>query len=213
MTFGTSAPDRAPHGRRLVLAAATALTAATLLGTALSPYLLAEHPLALIALNPSGGHLVLVANHVDPWHAMVVGALRRGLSFVVVFALASAYSDKVAGWLEGKPAWLVRAAGAMETMCARAGAWLVILAPTYPVAVFAGMARMRWRTFVIALVPGQVAVVMGAQRFGEVIEAWTEPIVGFVTGHSLALTFAATALVAAQQTWSRWCARDRLVAR
>ena len=32
---------------------------------------------------------------------------------------------------------LPTAAGAMETMCARAGAWLVILAPTYPVAVFA----------------------------------------------------------------------------
>lgn len=58
--------DGAPAPRRRVLLALGVLSGLTVLGTALSPYLLTEHPLVLLGLNPGGRHLVLVATGWTP---------------------------------------------------------------------------------------------------------------------------------------------------
>jgi hypothetical protein len=199
----SQAPDVPPRVRRLVVGLAAVLTACALVGTALSPYLLVEHPLLLIGLNPDSRHLVLAANRVDMGSAVAVGALRRGLNFMVSFGLASLYGHVVVAWLDTKRSWVKSIVRFVESVYRHLGVWLVVFVPLYWVAVFAGAARLSWRKFAIAIVPGQILFVYAFLRFGEAIEGWTEPIIAFVTKHPVETTLAAVAAVAVQQIWSR----------
>lgn len=200
--------SESPRIRRLVLAATAALTGGALLGTALSPYLIAEHPLWLLALNPDGRHLLLVANEVEPWQALAVGSMRRALSFLATFALAQIYAQRFVAWMRGQRPWMQRIVRFIEQAYARLGVWLVLSMPFTWVAGVAGSARMPWRRFAIAMVPGQVVYVGAMLWFGAAIESWTEPVYAFVADHPVGLTAAALAVVGAQVAWSRLRRRD-----
>ena len=208
MTDPTGAPAVAPEARRRIAIAATLLTACALVGTALSPYLLVEHPLLLLGLNPDSRHLVLVANRVELWQAVSVASVRRGLTFASTFALATIYGSVLVSWLEKKQPWLARPIAFVEAIHARVGVWLVVLVPFASVAAFAGIARTSWRKFVLAIIPGQVAFALALLWFGEAVEAWTEPVIAFIADHSVEATLAAAAVVAVLQLWSRIHKRD-----
>ncbi len=204
-----TAPDVPARVRRLVLALA-AITAGTgALGTALSPYLLVEHPLVLIGLNPDSRHLVLVANRVELWQALLVGAARRGTNFIATFGLAAVYGHMLVTWLEKKRPWVQRVVRFVERLYAKLGVWLVVLLPVYWVAALAGAARLRLRVFVLATIPGQFAFVWGTLRFGEAIEQFTDPLIDWIAAHLVETTIACATAVVLARLWSRWRRRNR----
>lgn len=202
-------PDVAPRVRRLVIALAIAGTVTGLIGTALSPYLLVEHPLWLIALNPDSRHLVLVANRVELWQAVLVGSLRRSFNFASTYGLAGLYGFVLITWLEKKRPWVKRVVALIERLYAYLGIWLVVLVPLYWVAVLSGIARIRPHKYCLAIIPGQIAFVLGTLWFGGAIEQWTEPVIAFLTAHLFESTAVCVALVALQQLWSRWRKKNR----
>lgn len=204
-----TAPDVSPRLRRLVIATAALLTGTALIGTALSPYLLVEHPLVLIGLNPDSRHLVLVAGRVELWQAVTVGALRRGVNFLATFGLGSVYGYVLVSWLEKKRPWVKRVLGLVERIYGSLGIWLIVFVPLYWVAALAGIARIPPLRYCLAIIPGQVAFVLGVLRFGEAIETWTEPIIAFVARHPLETTVVAALLVVTQQIYARWRKRQR----
>src|SRR4051794_28559566 len=77
--------------RSATLALLALLTLLSLLGVALAPYLLVNHPLALIALSPAGRHVVLAAPNVNSAALITIGTLRRLLMSVGMFGLGLLY--------------------------------------------------------------------------------------------------------------------------
>lgn len=202
-------PDVAPRVRRFVIAVVTVGMVTGALGTALSPYLLVEHPLWLIGLNPDSRHLVLVANRVELWQALLVGTLRRSLNFMSTYALAGLYGYALITWVENKRPSAKRLIDLVERVYARLGIWLVVLVPLYWVAVVSGIARVRPARYGLAIIPGQIAFVLGTLWFGAAVEQWTTPIIAFLSAHLFESTAVCVALVALQQLWSRWRKRNR----
>lgn len=190
--------------RRAILFSVGALSALAMLGTALTPYLLTEHPLVLLGLNPGGRNLMLVANRVDAFPAVVVGSLRRGLGFVSVYALACLYGQSAIEWVQARGGWAQRALSVVQRAYNRLGVWLVLLVPFSFVAAFAGLARLRWRHFVMAIIPGQIVVVFVGLYLGETTRAWTDPVVDFAAARTLEMTGAFVVAVVAQQLLVRW---------
>ena len=194
-----SAPEVSPRTRRLALSAMGLLTLVGLLGTALSPSLVAEYPLTLLGLNPDGRHLVLVAGHVEHWQAILVGAFRRALTVFAMFGVAYVFGHSLLARLDERPPWVRTLVARVESVFARAGLLMVVIAPFFWVAAFAGAARMHWRTFLVAMLPGQFALTSLYLYAGDVFSPYTDGIVAFIADNSVSLTLGAVLLVLTQE--------------
>lgn len=203
MTTTASRPILSARQQAALLFATGVLAACSALGTALSPYLLVEKPLLLLALNPAGRHLVLVSASVEPWHAVIVSAVRRGLALSAMFGLAYVYGRSALDWVGQRKPWVERALDRLEQAYAKVGVWLVVFAPFVLVAAFAGLARMRWWVFLLAIAPGQFAVVYAVLEFGDSVSQWTAPILAFAAQYPLQCTSVFVAFVVVQQLVSR----------
>lgn len=196
-------PTVAPRVKRSIVALVAVTGTMGLLGTALSPYLLVEHPLLLVGLNPDSRHLVLAAGSTELWQVVAVGAPRRALNFVATYGLASLYGYLAVRWIEERHPWLKRVVGLLETLYRRLGIWLVVLAPIYSVAGLAGSSRMPFGRYVAAIIPGQIAFVAGVFVFGTSIAEWTMPIIAFLSAHLVEATVVACVIVAIQVVFRR----------
>lgn len=185
-----------PAGLRFrVLAAMALLSALGLLGTALSPYLLVEHPLALLGLNPDGRHLVLVAGSVDAWQAIAVAAPRRLLTVLGIFGVAYLYGPAMLERAASGRPRLARLIATLEGIYARFGIWLVLLVPFHWVAALAGAARMPFRRFTLASMPGQVVFAALFLEFGEAISGYTDAVLDWLAPRAVDATLLAVAAI------------------
>jgi hypothetical protein len=197
-------PPLPPRIKRIVLGLVAVTVVAGLTGTALSPYLLVEHPLLLVGLNPDSRHLVLSAANTEMWQVVAVGAPRRAINFLATYGLASVYGYVAVEWVDKQHRWLRQVVALIESLYLRLGTLMVVLLPIYSVAGLAGLARMPLWKFVLAIIPGQVAFVAGIYYFGDSIKSWTIPILAFLSEHLVASTTVAIALVVTQQLYRRW---------
>jgi|GEM_PF-6267241 len=181
--------------QRWILTSMAVLTAMSMIGTALSPFLLNENPLLLLALNPDGRHLLLSAPFVNLFDGTIVVAIRRGLSMLATFAVASLYGARVLGWLRDKGRWASRLVDLTELAYERTGLWLVLLIPSFAVAGFVGASGLSFRRFFWAMIPGQFVYALFMFRFGEALASYTRPVMVCLAAHPGPLTAIATALV------------------
>jgi len=195
--------------RTAVYALLGVATAASLLGTALAPYLLVKSPLLLVAISPAAHHVVLAAASVDPAPLVAVATARRVLTGVAAYGLGFLYGRAALGWLEQRYPRLARLVGLVEQLFARWGVWLLVLAPAPTVALFAGAARSRFITFVIAVALGHALWNSVTVYVGDAVAVWTDLLTSFVGEHLLESTLICIALVALQQTLSRLPRRRR----
>lgn len=199
-----SAPDdELLRNRRWLAAAAFLALAVNSLGSVLSPYLLVDHPLVLLGLNPQGRHLVLVANHVDFWQAATVAGVRRGIQFMAIFALATLYGRQLLQKVEGKRPWAKRLVGLVERAYGRFGLWLVAFVPVAGIAGLAGLAGTSWWRVAVAMLPGQIAIAAAWLWVGESLSTWTEPLVAYLSEAALEATLLSIIAMLAYQLWSR----------
>jgi membrane protein DedA with SNARE-associated domain len=186
-----------------VFALLTAVTAASLLGTALAPYLLVKSPLLLVALSPAAHHVVLAAASVAPAPLLSVAILRRVLTGVAAYGFGFLYGRAALGWLDQRYPRLARTVDWIERLLARWGVWLLVLAPTPTVALLAGAARSRFVAFVIAITLGQALWNGLTVYLGDAVAVWTDLLTSFLGEHLLESTLVCVALVALQQALSR----------
>src|SRR5687768_2121274 len=92
--------DQPANVRRAIVAFVVVMSALGIIGTALSPYLLVKHPLLLVALNPDGRHLLLVAPDVDFLPLLAVAAPRRVLALLATYGLAGLYGQQMVRYAE-----------------------------------------------------------------------------------------------------------------
>lgn len=196
-----------PRLRRLVWGLLGLTTTASVLGSAFSPYLLVRHPLWLVALSPDARHVVLSAGSVAPLSVILIGAARRVLMCVAAFGAGVLYGATAVSWLERRYPRLGALLRYFERLFARWGAPLLILAPTPTLCVLAGAARTRVPAFLAAVSVGQLASVAIAYFVGDLLSAWTDLLIDFLSRHLIESTLIVVSLVAGAQLLSWWRSR------
>jgi membrane protein DedA with SNARE-associated domain len=193
--------------RTAVFALLGVLTSASLLGTALSPYLLVKSPLLLVAISPAAHHVVLAAASVDPATLVTLATLRRTLTCVGAYGIGFLYGSAALGWLDERYPRVARFVAWVERLFARWGVWLLILVPVPTVSLFAGAARSHFIAFLIAVALGLAMWHTVTVRVGDSVALWTDLLTGFVGEHLLESTLLCVALVTLQQMISRRLSR------
>lgn len=188
-------PRPRPAVRRLVLAAAAALMALSLVTTALSPALAARDPLLLLALESPFRNMLLASRvAVAPFLAVVTA--RRLLGATVYFFIGRWYGDAAVLWLERRAGPQGRTVRRVER-AVRAGAYpLVFVAPTAVVCTVAGAMGLRPWVFVAVAGAGSLTVGAAVRLAGEALHEPIARVVGAFERHMVAATLAAAGLVA-----------------
>jgi membrane protein DedA with SNARE-associated domain len=197
------------HLRTAVFALLSVVTAASLLGTALSPYLLVRSPLLLVAVSPAAHHVVLAAASVEPVPLVAVATARRVLTCIGAYGIGLLYGRAALGWLDQRYPRVARLVAWVEGLFAHWGVWLLVLIPVPTVALFAGAARSRLVAFLIAVTLGHTLWNTVTVFVGDAIARWTDRLTTFLGEHLLESTLLCVAVVALQQLLARRGARRR----
>jgi len=191
----------------LAVAAVALISALGTIGSALAPWLLVRHPLALILLSPDVRHLVLVAPQVDFAPVLAAGLVRRAAGIGAMYALGRQFGPLVIPWIERQAPRIGRALVGLERAFARVGPSLLVVFPFYALGALAGAAGTRVKVFLPATLAGQTLYITTSYYFGDAIALWTGPLIAFLGNNLLASTLVCTAIVGVQQVWSRRRAR------
>ncbi|CAN5695777.1 hypothetical protein BH24ACT2_BH24ACT2_01070 [soil metagenome] len=182
--------DRRGPARRGLLAVSIPLgviAAAAVVGNALAPTLVVNHPLLLLALNTTTRHLVLTSTSVDFVPYLLVGLGRRLLEDPFLFLLGRWYGDDAIAWVDAKVG-----GGRVLAFVQRNFHWvgwlLVAVVPGGVVCVLAGASRMRTAVFLVLNVGGTVATILALRRFGDVFAGPVDATVTFVGDNVVVLT-------------------------
>ncbi len=192
-----------PRMRRLSVGLMAAITAIATVGSALSPWLLVEHPLALVAFSPDVRHLVLLAAQADFGPVLAVSLPRRALGILATYGVGYFYGPVAIAWAEHRAPRFGAALRWLERQFARFGAVLLVVYPSYTLGSLAGAAGTPMRVFVPAMLVGQFGYIAAAYYFGDAVRDWTQPILVFLTEHMVASTAVCVGLVLAWQVKRR----------
>jgi hypothetical protein len=190
-----------------VVGLVAALSGASLLGTALAPYLLVKQPLLLLAISPAAHHVLLAAATVDPLSLLVVVTLRRALTGVGAFGMGAVFGRQAVGWVALRQPRMGRWLGYIEKVFARFGVALLTVAPAPTLAFFAGMAERRLRWVLPALLIGHALWAAAAYYVGDALAARSDLLIDFLSEHLLESTLVCVAVVALQQLLRRFTRR------
>lgn len=170
--------ERRPSARTLVLIVVPiiAITAVGTVTNALTPTLLARHPLVLVAMEPRNRNLLLTANEVDAVPFVLFAVLRRFASDPLFFLLGHLYGEGAVRWIERRAGGAGRVVRGIERLFAKASKLMVFLFPGILVCVMAGATGMRTRTFLALNVAGTLAVVIALRLFGQQLDGPVEAI-------------------------------------
>lgn len=209
MPYGSVVEPRQPSRRVLValVSLVVAFWAVGIASTAASSWLLANHPLLLVALEPRNRNLLLATPLVhDAVPFVVLATFRRVASDPVYFALGHLYGDRAVRWVERQAGGSERSGRAVrwvERTFRRASWPLVFLAPGILVCVLAGATGMRTRAFLAVNIVGTVLTVIALRLFAQQLEPVIEPIVDWNERNQTTITVVLVALVAGWLWWQR----------
>lgn len=187
---------------RQCLIALGALSAASILGVAFSPYLVTHWPLLLVALSPLGRHLVLVAPVVDPavFVALVVG--RRLLFYLACFELGRALGPWAIPWIEARAARFGRFVRLVEGLFARAPRTVVLVLAGPTVSALAGVSAMRSRVFIPLATLNLAVRALAVLGFAAWVRVYIEMALAWIEAYwvpATAVTVAAVVLFRARR--------------
>lgn len=192
-----------PNARRVVLGSLAVLTVLGTVATGLSPVLLVEFPLLLVAGSAVNRHILLAAAVVDPVPLFFVASLRRWLSLVVTYGVATLYAAAALRWAQERTPWLHRPVAWLERQLARWGPWLLVPMSSYTLVGLAGATRMPLRPFLVAVTVGNALYVGALIWLGDAVAVWTLMLVAWLELYLLESTLVCLLLALAGQAWSR----------
>ncbi len=175
------------------------VAAASLLGTALSPYLLVKSPLLLVALSAAAHHVALAAATVEPLPLIAVATLRRVATGLCAYGVGYIYGHVVFEWLEQRQPRLAHWMSLVERLFARRGVVLLVLVPAPTIALLAGSARSPFLLFVAALALGHALWNSVTYYLGDAFARWTDLLTTFLGEHLLESTVVCVLAVVLQQ--------------
>jgi membrane protein DedA with SNARE-associated domain len=196
-------PAAPPRLRTGVVALSMLVAAASLLGTALSPYLLVKSPLLLVALSAAAHHVALAAATVDPVPLIAVATLRRLATGLCAYGLGYLYGHVVFEWLEQRQPRVAHWMKLIERIFARWGVALLVPVPAPTIAILAGAARSPFPLVVAALALGHALWNTVTYYLGDAFARWTDLLTAFLGEHLLESTLACVLAVALYQAYVR----------
>lgn len=210
---GGAGPDGAPEGpdepdepteaerrreRRTLVLLLTPLALAVTAGivaSALTPTLLARHPLALIALDARNRNLILTASLVDPVPFYVVAVLRLVLVDPFTYLLGRRYGDAGVRWVKRRFSGMAPTVELLESVFKKAAPVAVALAPGALICVLAGATGMAVPVFLVANLLGTVVRVALLRLTGGFLEGPVDAVRGFFDRYIVWTTLASVLLV------------------
>lgn len=156
-------------------------------GNALAPTLVVNHPLVLLVLNATTRHLVLTSNSVDFVPYLLAGLGRRLLEDPFLFLLGRWYGEDAIAWVDAKVGG-GRSLRFIQRNFHRVGWLLVALVPGGVVCVLAGASRMRTAVFLLLNVAGTVATILALRRFGDVFAGPLDAVLEILADNVVVLT-------------------------
>lgn len=161
----------------LFVAALTAV--GTVVGSALSPYLLVSHPLILVLMSPIPRHMLLVAPSVDLPSYLLVGVARRMLATSGAVCLGLRFGEAGIAWVENHDDRFRRGARWLRVAFRRAGLLVVFVSPNPFVTATAVAIGAPLRAVMVVACLGHVMWLLIWHRFGDLFSAWIAPITDF----------------------------------
>jgi len=187
----------------LLVAPLVLLSGAGLAATALTPPLLAHHPLLLIVLNARNRNLVISASSVSAIPFFAVALVRRFLEDPFLYLLGSLYGDAAIRWVErrtGAGSVVVRF---IERWFRKASYVFVFLFPGGLVCVLAGATGMPMRTFLAVDLVGTLTVIAGLRLVGSTIATPVDTLRRFLGDHLVWTTALSVGLTIAWLVYQR----------
>src|SRR4051812_38661564 len=164
-------PARRPrHHLVLVTAPIIFLLVAANLGKALLPSLVNDHPLLLIALNPTNSNFIFVANKVDPVSYYVVGTLRLLAPDPFFFLLGRWYGEAAITWMERRTPTYGQLMRTLERWFDKAQWPLVTAVPNNPVCLIAGASAIAISVFVVLDIIGTIGRLILLRVLGQTFQ-------------------------------------------
>jgi len=192
---GPAAAARRERRRLALLVAPMVVVAiASTLGDALSPTLVVEAPLLLVALVPRNRFLVLAAPQLAFWPFFVVGMVRLALTDPLFYLFGRRYGDAAIRWTRRR-AGAPGAVRALGRWFRRAAYPVVAVAPNNIVCVLAGASGMSVAGFLVANLGGTAARMILVYWVGDVFADPLLDIVDFVADYRWYLTAATVIIV------------------
>lgn len=152
---------------RLCLIGLAVLSIGSMIGTMSVLYLANRFPLLLIALSPTGSHLVLVVPTVDPVVFVAVATLRRLAFYVPCFILGWTLGSAALAWLETRFRGAARFIQWLDRIFQRAQYPAVFFLPGPTMSMIAGNAKMPVATWMPLVACGLVLRMIVVVWFGE----------------------------------------------
>jgi membrane protein DedA with SNARE-associated domain len=146
---------------------------------ALTPWLLKNHPLWLVALEARNRNLLAAASRVDVVPFVAFGVLRRMISDPLFFLLGHLDGEGALRWAERRLGGSELVVKVTEQWFRRASGAMVFLFPGALVCVLAGVSRMSVRAFLTLNFAGTVSAVVVLRLFARVLEAPIEAVLRF----------------------------------
>jgi membrane protein DedA with SNARE-associated domain len=187
----------------LLLAPITCLVIASMVGSALAPTLVVDHPLGLLTLDARIRHVLLVANQVDAVPYFLIGTLRLTLSDPLFYLLGYWYGEAALTWVESQSGTAGRLLRVLERFFGKASYPLVFLAPNNYICLFSGASRMPPPVFLALNISGTITRLVLLRALGDVLEDPLETVLDFISRNQLRLTLLSIGLVVAQAAWDK----------
>jgi membrane protein DedA with SNARE-associated domain len=181
--------------RNATIGVLVALVVVANLGNVLFASLVNEHPLALIAMNPSNRNLALASANLDPLAFYGVGMARLLLPDPLFFLLGRWYGDAAIRWMERKAPTYGELLRQLEHWFGKARYLVVAIAPNNPVCLFAGAAGMGVVGFAVANVVGTAVRLVLIRAFSSVFEDLLGSLRGFIGDYRWPITALSIVLV------------------
>lgn len=162
---------------------------------ALTPWLLKNHPLWLVALEARNRNLLAAASRVDVVPFVVFAVIRRMLSDPLFFLLGHLYGEDALRWAQRRLGGNEVLVQLTQDWFRKASGFMVFLFPGALICVLAGVSRMSVRMFITLNFLGTLTMVIVMRLFARVLEGPIEAVLRFNDRNVKWLTVASIALV------------------
>lgn len=169
-----------PWARRVVVVIVVAAFVTGIIGSALAPTLVVDHPLLMVALNANNRYLILVTNSLGPFEYYAVALFRRVVPTLAFFLLGRWYGHRAVKWMVGREPTSTDVVSVVQRLFDRFGWVIVAIAPMTLVTLVAGAAQLKPR-FLVPLVTVSVLVrLMVIRWLGSEFSGTLESVVDWI---------------------------------
>lgn len=171
-----------------------------MLGDAIGPSMILDHPLLQMFLNPRNRWLLLASPHVGPVEFFAVGFARLLLTDPIGYVLGAQYGDGALRWAKKS---LGDGVDTAVRWFGKAAPLVILVAPNLYMCILAGSSRMKLRTFLALNIGGTIGRLVLLRLTGDAFEQPLNRALDWIRDYRWYLVALSVVVVAIQLVSSR----------